>query len=352
MEPVQVFADWDADGVVSAALVYYAQRYRGRFPLPEKADVGLWPGGPRSTLKNIEAVIDEYKRTRSAPKAVVFLDIPLTPQVLEAIKRLQREIPGVRVIYVDHHYSTLANAKRLYELVEEAYLGHRPTAILVYNILRSLGIRHVTPRLEAFMRAVGVLERDKAAARARVEDRIVKLAASLSKATAVTRDAELWRRLVVWLASPLPQPAPVDQGLIERVTRIAEESDRRLEEEAKLLAPSARRLGFLKLIDIRGKWSGRGVSALASKLYKILRGPVAVLADAPGYPILVVRAPGRIAYRMAMLLVKEGVAENIGGHGSLAIVRLRRDVDDAKLFEVLRRVSFEAQRAGLRRRAR
>ncbi len=349
MEPVQVFADWDADGVVSAALVYYAQRYRGRFPLNEKADVGLWPGGPRSTPRNVEEVIGIYRRTRSAPKVAVFLDIPLTPTVLEAIRRLQKEIPGIRVVYVDHHYSTLVHAKKLYQVSEEVYIGHRPTAILVYNILRSLGIRHVTPRLEAFMRAVGVLERDRRAAGERVADKVVKLAASLSKATAVTRDAELWRRLVTWLASPLPQPAPVDQGLIERVTRIAEESDRRLEEQAKLLAPSARRVGFIKLVDIRGRWRERGVSALASKLYKILRSPVAVLTDAPGYTMLVIRAPGGLAYRMALLLMKEGVAENIGGHGSIAIVRLRK-IDDQRLLELLRRVSFEAQRAGRKKR--
>ena len=351
MEPVQILADWDADGVVSAALVYYAQRYRGRFPLHgEKADVGLWPGGPRSSLENIRRIIDEALRTRSYPRALVFLDIPLTPQLLEAIKLIQKKLESPRIIYIDHHYSTLSNAKKLYELVEEVYLGHRPTAILVYNLLRSLGIRHVTPRLEAFMKAVGVLERDKAMGK--VEERIVKLAASLSKATAVTRDAELWRRLVVWLASPLPQPAPVDQGLLERVLRIAEESDREIEEKAKLLAPSARKIGFLKLVDVRGKWEGRGVSALASKLYKITRSPVAVLADAAGYPILVIRAPGRLAYGIAMLLLREGIGENIGGHGSLAILRLKRDVEDAKLFEALRRASFEAQRRASRRRRR
>ncbi len=343
MEPVQILADWDADGVVSAALVYYAQRYRGKYPLPgEKPDIGLWPGGPRSTLENLRRLIDEAKRTRSYPRVLVLLDIPLTSQLLEALRKAQGELQGPRIIYIDHHYSTLAHAKRLYELFEEVYLGHRPTAILVYNLLRSLGIRHVTPRLEAFMKAVGVLERDKAMGKA--EERIVKLAASLSKATAVTRDAELWRRLVRWLASPLPQPAPVDQGLMERVLRIAEESDREIEERAKLLAPSARKIGFLKLVDVRGKWEGRGVSALASKLYKITRSPVAVLADAAGYPIIVIRAPGRLAYHMAVLLLREGLGENIGGHGSLAIVRLKRDVEDSRLFEALRRISFEAQR--------
>ncbi|WP_244403901.1 phosphoesterase [Pyrolobus fumarii] len=345
---MQIFADWDADGVVSAALIYYAQRYRGKFPLPgEKADIGLWPGGPRSTLRNIEELLERVRRTRREPRVAVFLDIPLTPQMLEALKTLQRELTNIRIVYIDHHYSTLANAKKLYEVVEEAYLGHRPTAVLVYNLLRSLGVRHVTPRLEAFMRAVGVLERDKVAGQ--VEDRIVKLAASLSKATAVTRDAELWRRLVVWLASPLPSPAPVDQNLIERVVKIAQESDREIEEKAKLLAPSARRVGFLKVIDVRGRWEGRGVSALASKLYKIVRGPVAVIANAGEHSIIVIRAPGKLAYRMALLLVKKGLGDNIGGHGSLAIVRLKPEVETNKLLEELRRISFEAQRSTRRR---
>ncbi len=350
MEPVQVFADWDADGIVSAALVYYAQRFRGKFPIHgEKSDVGLWPGGPRSTPRNIEEVIEKAHRTRSYPRVAVFLDIPLTPTVYEGIRRLQSEVEGIRVIYVDHHYSTLANARRLYELTEEVFLGHRPTAVLVYNLLRSLGVRHVTPRLEAFMRAVGVLERDKGASREKVEDKLVRLAASLSKATAVTRDPQLWRRLVLWLASPLPAPAPVDKGLVERVVRIAEESDRELEEKAKLLAPSARPVGFVKVLDLRGRWEGGGVSAIASKLYRITRSPVAIIADAGDYTILVIRAPGRIAYRMAMLLLREGIGENIGGHGSLAIVRIRKGIDDKRLLDAIRRASFEAQRRRRRR---
>jgi len=49
------------------------------------------------------------------------------------------------------------------------------------------------------------------------------------------------------------------------------------------------------------------------------------------------------------LLAREGVVENIGGHGSIAVLRLKKDVEDSRLFELLRRVSFEAQRRRRRR---
>ncbi len=91
------------------------------------------------------------------------------------------------------------------------------------------------------------------------------------------------------------------------------------------------------------------MSALASKLYRIVRSPVAVIADAGGYTILVIRAPGRLAYRMAMLLLREGIGENIGGHGSLAIIRVKKSIDDRTLLDAIRRASFEAQRRRRRR---
>ena len=332
-EPVAVIADWDADGATSAALIYYAQYYRKVYPLRERREVVLEPAGPRSFP-------DALGRLPGCPAALAVLDIPLTDKVYEALRGFASECHSTRLIYIDHHFSTLYQSRRLYELSEEVFLGHRPTAVLTYNLLRSLGVRHVTPRLTAFMKAVGVLERSGRTL-SEAEARVVKMAASISKASTVLRDAELWRKLIRWLASPLPQDAPIDMTTVDKVVRIAEESDRRLLELARDLAFSARRVGYIKFIDARGKWSGRGASALASKLYHVLRQPVAVLVERDdGARLLIIRTRGRGAYRVATGLMKNGAAENIGGHSGLAVVRLRSDLGDEELLALLRRLSL------------
>lgn len=335
-EPVAVIADWDADGATSAAMIYYAQYYRKVYPLRGRHEVLLEPAGPRGFPEALRHVLENGR----CPEALVVLDIPLTPKVHEALKNYVKQCPSSRIIYIDHHFSTLYNSKQLYELTEEVFLGHKPAAILTFQLLRSLGVRHLTPRLTAFMKAVGVLERS-GRVMSEAEARVVRLAASISKASTVLRDKELWRKLVRWLASPLPQDAPIDLTTVERVVKIAEKSDQEIMEKARDLAFSARRLGYIKFIDARRKWSGRGASALASKLYKILKHPVALLVERDdGARLLILRTKGRGAYRVAVGLMKEGVAENIGGHGGLAVVKLRDDVELDKLQEVLRRLSL------------
>lgn len=335
-EPVAVIADWDADGATSAAMIYYAQYYRKVYPLRGRHEVLLEPAGPRGFPEALRHVLENGR----CPEALVVLDIPFTPKVQEALESYVKQCPSSRIIYIDHHFSTLYNSKKLYELTEEVFLGHKPAAILTFQLLRSLGVRHLTPRLTAFMKAVGVLERS-GRVMSEAEARVVRLAASISKASTVLRDKELWRKLVRWLASPLPQDAPIDLTTVERVVKIAERSDQEIMEKARDLAFSARRLGYIKFIDARRKWSGRGASALASKLYKILKQPVALLVERDdGARLLILRTKGRGAYRVAVGLMKEGVAENIGGHGGLAVVKLRDDVDLNKLQEVLRRLSL------------
>ncbi len=335
--PVLVLADWDADGATSAAMIYYAQYYRKVYPLKGRHEVALEPTGPRGLPDTLAEHISSY----GCPEALVVLDIPLTEKVLKALQDFARRCAGSRLIYIDHHFSTLYMSKELYRLSEEVYLGHKPTAILTLNLLRSLGVQRLTPRLQAFVNAVGVLERSRRPA-SEAEARIVKLAASVSKASTVLRDAELWRKLVKWLASPLPQDLPIDRQAVERALRVAEESDRKLLEEAKELAFAARRVGYLKFVDARRRWKGRrGASALASKLYRILRQPVALLVEREdGAQLLIIRSRGRGAYRVAVGLLREGLAENIGGHGGLAVVKLRDGVGVDELVEKLRRLSL------------
>jgi len=335
-QPVAVVADWDADGATSAAMIYYAQYYRKVFPLRGRHEVVLEPAGPRGFPDALAAVVTRGQ----CPEALAVLDIPFTPRVHEALLGYTRQCPGSRIIYVDHHFSTLYNSRQLSEITEELFLGHRPAAILTFQLLRSLGVRHLTPRLTAFMKAVGVLERS-GRPMTEAETRVVKLAASISKASTVLRDKELWRKLVRWLASPLPQDAPIDLTTVEKVVRIAEKSDQEIMDKARDLAFSAKRLGYLKFVDARRRWHGRGASALASKLYKVLRQPVALLVQRDdGALLLIIRSRGRGAYRVATGLMKEGVAENIGGHGGLAVVKLREDIDIARLEQVLRRLSL------------
>ena len=333
--PVAVVADWDADGVTSAAMIYYAQYYRKLYPFRERRELLLEPAGPRSLPDALAGVARS-----GCPGALVILDIPLTDRVYEALSSFLRGCGDTRLIYIDHHFSTIYMSKRLYELTEEAFLGHKPTAVLTYNLLRSLGVRHVTPRLTAFMKAVGVLEKSGRPMTS-AEMQVVKLAASISKASTVLRDPELWRKLIRWLASPLPQDAPIDLTTVDRVLKIAEESDRRLQQIAQDLAFSARRVGYIRFVDARGKWRGRGASALASKLYRILRQPLALLVERDdGARLLIVRSRGRGAYRVAVGLMREGLADNIGGHSGLAVVKLRDDVGVDLLLEKLRRLSL------------
>jgi hypothetical protein len=297
----------------------------------------LEPAGPRGFPDAVENIVSSPS---GCPEALVILDIPFTPKVYETLLGFVKRCSSSRIIYVDHHFSTLYNSKKLYDLTEEVFLGHRPAAILTYQLLRSLGIRHLTPRLTAFMKAVGVLERSGRPV-TEAEARVVKLAASISKASTVMRDKELWRKLVRWLASPLPQDAPIDLTTVERVVRIAEKSDKEIMDKARDLAFSARKVGYIKFVDARRKWQGRGESALASKLYKVLRQPVALLVQRDdGALLLILRSRGRGAYRVAVGLMKEGIAENIGGHGGLAVVKLREDIDMAKLEQALRRLSL------------
>ena len=334
--PVVVVADWDADGATSAAMVYYAQHYKGVFPLQGRHEVLLEPSGPRGFPELLSQIVSTY----GCPRVLVVLDIPLTDTVHNTLREFTSTCSTSRLIYIDHHFSTLYSLRKLNELSEEVFVGHKPTAILVFQLLRSLGVRHVTPRLTAFIKAVGVLERSGRPL-TEAENKVVRLAASISKASTVMHDRELWRKLVRWLASPLPQDAPIDMATVDRVVKIAERSDAEVLEKARDLAFAARRVGFIRFVDARGKWKGRGGSALASKLYKVLRQPVAVLVERDdGSRLLIIRTRGKGAYRMALGLMREGVGENVGGHSGLAIVKLKDNVDDKILLDVIRKLSL------------
>lgn len=334
--PVLIVADWDADGATSAALLYYAQHYKRIYPLKGAHEVHLEPAGPRGFSTIVKKLLEDH----GCPNVLAVLDIPYTDNIRETLYGFARDCGQSRLIYIDHHFSTIYAAKELYKLSEEIFLGHKPTAMLTYQLLRSVGVKHVTPRLLAFMKAIGVLEKGYKPLN-EIDERVVRVAASISKASTILRDPTLWRKLVMWLASPMPQDAPIDLTTIDRVLKIADESDREVMDVARDLAFTARKVGYIRFIDARGKWKDRGASALASKLYKILRQPIALLHErSDGVKLLIIRAKGREAYRIAVALMKEDIAENIGGHGGLAIVRLRDSVDYDSLLDRLRKASL------------
>ncbi len=335
---VRVYGDWDADGVVAAALIRYSQVVRKVYPLRVKdVEFSANPAGPRGIRDRLGEVISN----KQCFDSLVLLDIPYTNSLGNLLAKYRELCGKTLIIYVDHHISTISAAKNLEEIVDELLVGYKPTTLLVHTLLKSLGITF-TPRLEAFTIAVAGLE--KAGILPSVIDKkMLDFAASISKALTVMKNPETWQRLVEWLSSPLPfgEP-PISRKAIEEAVRLAEIADKKMMEAARELALSAEKLGYIRFVDVRKKWRKRGISALAGKLYKILGVPVAVLAEGEEFYLLVIRTKSRAAYKIMLKLRKMGLVEDIGGHSSLAIARVRKDISLDKLKESLRVASLQA----------
>ncbi len=344
---MSVIADWDADGVVSAAIILYAQHHRGKFPLAERVKPCLIPAGPRSIKKIAEEGL--------CWDIVVILDIPFTAEVEETIKHL-REC-GSKIYYFDHHSSTIEAMRKL----EDEYnvfvvVGRSPTSVVLQKFLEGLGVK-LTPRLREFVKAVAVLEGGKRKpAKEEVAPGIINLAASISKALNQLRDEQAWVKYVKWVSNPLPfeeikVKVPSREGeagkksLLKLGMEISSESDKRIKEAAMNLAMSSRNLGYIKFVDARGKWEGRGASALASNIYKIVNMPVAVFVEKDdGSRLLIIRSGKGEAEKIMRKLYESGIVEDIGGHRNIAVARVGSDVTERMLERALRRASFEAAR--------
>jgi single-stranded DNA-specific DHH superfamily exonuclease len=342
---VAVIADWDADGVVSAALALFAQHSKGVFPLKERTKPCLIPSGPRS-IKRIE------EQNLCWP-VVMILDVPFTSEVEEVIKYLRD--CGAKIYYFDHHSSTIEAARML----DEEYgvfvvVGRSPTSVILQHFLEGLGVK-VTPRLREFVKAVAALEGGKRKpAKEEVPEGIITLAASISKALNQLRDEETWRRYVKWVANPLPfedaklpsklrNIADETTSLVKAGMDLSRESDKRIKETAMSLAMASRNLGFVKFIDARGKWEGRGASALASSIYKIVNMPIALLIEKEdGSRLLIIRSGRGEAEKIMRKLNEDGIVEDMGGHRNIAVARLSDSVTERALEKHLRRASFEA----------
>ena len=341
---VVVVADWDADGVVAAALVRYAQETLGLFPLEgARARVEALPAGPRS----LESELPQ------APcgEALVVLDIPATEPVVEALRGYLARCRPRLAYYFDHHDATMRAMQALEEAGFRVVVGRSATSVLVRMFLEGLGAR-LTPRLKTFTDAVAVLEGRRRAGLKAVSDEVVRMAASISKALNVSKSREQWLSYVAWLSNPLPfeppklpGPARAPGNPLQQGLKAAEETDAQVREKALELAMQAVRAGYLKFVDARGKWRARGASALAGEISRITGQPVALLVERnDGALLLVIRGPRGFPQALAQLLLEQGIAEDRGGHENLATARLRPGISRQELLQALQRLSLEAWR--------
>ncbi|MEM3993680.1 MAG: phosphoesterase, partial [Desulfurococcaceae archaeon] len=166
--------------------------------------------------------------------------------------------------------------------------------------------------------------------------KLFEIAKMISKALTAVRSEELWLKTINWLADPTPVPMPLTESTWSTVKKAIEERDKEVTEVAMQLAVAAVKVGDFRFIDARHVWKKRGATALASKLSLVLKAPVVMLAGTNrGYALLIIKASGGRAYRVAKYLLAEGIALDIAGHPNLAIVRVAKDIDKKNLIDAL-----------------
>ncbi len=353
---VAIIADWDADGVVAAALLVYAQEVKGVFPLRGREKVCLIPSGPRSIAR-----IQEEGRCW---EHVVLLDIPFTSEV-EATLSYLKEKCNSKIYYFDHHKTTIDAMSDL-ENKLNAYVvvGRSPTAVLLQRFLEGLNVK-ITPRLREFVKAIAILEGDKRIKReVEASEGIVRLAASISKALNQTRSGEAWAKYVRWISNPIPfeeikikinkiKIKNIDkqivfeekENLVKLGIEISKTSDKEIRRKAQELAMSAKNLGYIKFVDARGKWDKRGTSALASAIYKIINFPIALLVEKDdGSRLLVIRSGRGEAELILNELHEMGIVDDRGGHRNIAVAKLSDETTVNMLERALRKAAFNAAR--------
>jgi len=329
---VFVGGDWDADGVIAAALMTYAQEKVGLYPYKGSAIVDKKPVDP-------ERIIKIFGDLKGSYDALVLLDLPYSERVFRVLSMLKNHFSIGRIIYIDHHLSSISNVSRLKSIVDELYVYHeKPTSVILYEILVKNNIR-VHQRLKSFVEVVRYMDSGL-----RVPDNMIKLfelTKLFSKALTIVRDEDLWVKIVDWLASPTILPNPIQEDLMNQVKKIIEERDREIEKIALDLAVSAVKISNYRFIDARNIWRHRGASSLASKLSSILRKPVILLVDTKkDYSLLIIKASGGRAYRVAKYLMGEGIGLDIAGHPNLAIVKIGKKVKKNDLINTLYRAVY------------
>ncbi len=329
---VFVGGDWDADGLVSTALIVYSQEKLGEYPIKGRVFLDKKPVDP----ERLKFILSDI---RIPYDMVILLDVPYTETVPRILWMLKHHFGVKKIMYVDHHLSTQTNAKKLEEIVDELIIDRRkPTALILHDILEERGIR-ITERLKAFVEVVGYMDTGR-----RVPDKYMKLfeiASLFSKAFNVVRDEKIWLRIVDWLASPTPLATPMDEKIIRKLKEVVDKRDEEVKQLALDLAMGARKVGSFRFIDARNKWKYRGGTALASKIHAILKAPVALLVDtSKEYTLLIVKAPRGTAFRVAKYFMGNGLALDIAGHPNLAIIKLPKNPDINEILEALLQAQY------------
>lgn len=331
---ILVLGDWDADGVVATALLSYSQEYMGKYPIEGHAVLEKIPVDPDRIKYILSHVKGNYE-------LVYFLDIPYSDVLGNVAKLLKAHFGVLRVVFVDHHIASVQRIGELKSVFDDVLVDYRkPTAVLLYEEITKRGIS-VHPKLREFVEVIRYMDAGK-----RIPGKLMKLfelAKMISKALTAVRSDELWLKTIRWLADPTPSPMPLDESTWSSVKKIIEERDKEVTDIAVELAVAAVKIGDFRFIDARQAWKKRGATALASKLSLILKAPVAMLASTNrGYSLLIIKAPGGRAYRVAKYLLAEGIALDIAGHPNLAIVRVPKDIDKRNLIEVLHQALYYA----------
>lgn len=323
-----VVGDWDADGVVSAAQIFYSQSVLGVYPLRNKRNVLLIPASVRSVVNVVKEIVE------SDIGYVVFLDIAYSNYMDKALSILYSK--GIKVLYVDHHISTEIHVNIIKPKVEDMIIGRTSTAMLVYNKLKSLGIE-VSERLKAFIEAVTIIERGGGYGIGKAPSKLIDIVASLSRALVKSRDRDLWIKIVKWLTEPLPT---LSLPFALNVLHFAKPSPEHLKELkviASEIALSSIRIFNVRLVDIRGKRYPYKSTAIASALHRLLRSPIAVVTkNKHGQDILILKSSGTLAYNIALHLYRKGLVRDLMGHQTLVIALLKPGIELGKIIEGIR----------------
>ncbi len=335
MSNVVIIADWDADGVVASAQLVYVQERLGMFPVRSRIPVNLIPSGPRGFKEKVQGRCWDH---------VLVVDIPFTSDVDDGLNSMLRSGCRFKLYYFDHHRSTVESSGYMESVYNGLIVtGNYPTSVIVKNFLEKHGIR-ITPRLKLFVEAVTVIEGGRGNVQA--NERIVGIVAAISKHLNRTKDPSVWCKYVRWLADPIPfddielQLGREIPGLIDESLKVSKEADEELREIAMNLSMSAKRVGYVRLVDARGKWSSRGASALASAIHKIVGEPVVLVVDRmDGAILIVIRSSRGEAGRLVEMLHSLGLIEDKGGHENIAVARLSKNVSLSQLENMLLRLS-------------